>query len=248
VLIVIGPHWLKDGQKRLQNPKDVLRMEIRHALRSKAAVIPTLVGGAPMPPAKKLPAAIAGLVKRDGVALNDADWGRSMQYLFERLQKVMQESHKTEPLPDLHDTLDKIQSQYFTLMTTDPAGAKNVARKAIELLDEQMPAYPHDHYLQMFRGYFLKNQAMSSRDLGDHDAFEKLLQESERTFQTIKSEAELYLANAYNGVGSVTLLKGEGKQALRWIDKALKLVPDNPYALHDREETLRFLKHRKRES
>src|SRR5262249_23165498 len=30
VLIVIGPHWLKDGQKRLQNPQDVLRMEIRH--------------------------------------------------------------------------------------------------------------------------------------------------------------------------------------------------------------------------
>ena len=34
VLIVIGPHWLKDGQKRLQNPKDVLRIEIRHALGS----------------------------------------------------------------------------------------------------------------------------------------------------------------------------------------------------------------------
>ena len=91
VLIVIGPHWLKDGQKRLQNPKDVLRIEIRHALGSTAAVIPTLVGGAPMPPAKKLPAAIAGLVQRNGVALNDADWARSMQFLFEKLQRVVQE-------------------------------------------------------------------------------------------------------------------------------------------------------------
>src|SRR5262249_18721630 len=248
VLIVIGPHWLKDGQKRLQNPKDVLRMEIRHALRSTAAVIPTLVGGAPMPPAKKLPVAIAGLVKRNGVALNDADWARSMQFLFERLQRVIQESRKPEPLPDLHDTLEKMQSQYFDLMTADPARAKDVARKALELLDEQMPAYPQDHYLQMYRGYFLKNQAMSSRDLEDHEAFEKLLQESEHTFETIKSEAELYLANAYNGIGSVTLLKGEGKQALRWIDKALELVPDHPYALHDREEALRFLKHSKLKS
>ena len=245
VLIVIGPHWLKDGQKRLQNPKDVLRIEIHHALGSTAAVIPTLVGGAPMPPAKKLPAAIAGLVQRNGVALNDADWARSMQFLFEKLQRVIQESRKPQPLPDLHNTLENMQSQYFNLMTADPTHAKDVARKALELLDEQMPAYPQDHYLQMYRGYFLKNQAMSSRDLGDHDASEKLLQESEHTFETIKSEAELYLANAYNGLGSVTLLKGEGKPALRWIDKALELVPDHPYALHDRKEALRFLKHSK---
>ena len=98
--------------------------------------------------------------------------------------------------------------------------------------------------LQMYRGYFLKIQAMSSRDLGDHDAFERLC-ENPSTRSTIKSEAELYLANAYNGLGSVTLLKGEGKPALRWIDKALELVPDHPYALHDREEALRFSKHSK---
>lgn len=52
VLIVIGPHWLKDGKVRFQNPKDVLRMEIVQALKSKASVIPTLVGDAKMPPVK----------------------------------------------------------------------------------------------------------------------------------------------------------------------------------------------------
>jgi tetratricopeptide (TPR) repeat protein len=243
VLIVIGPHWLKDGQKRLQNPKDVLRMEIRHALKSKAAVIPTLVGGAHVPPAKKLPTAIAGLVKRNGLALNDADWARSMQFLFERLQGIIKDSRKTEPLPDLHDSLEKLQSQYFELMGPNPARALDVARRGLRLLDEQMPAYPYDHYLQMYRGYFLKNQAMSSRDLGDQDAFDRLLKESEQAFQTIKSEAELYLANAYNGLGSVAALKGQGTEALRWIDRALALVPDHPYALHDREEILRFFKH-----
>ena len=46
VLIVIGPHWIEDGRKRFKNPKDVLRMEIATALKSKSAVIPTLVGGA----------------------------------------------------------------------------------------------------------------------------------------------------------------------------------------------------------
>jgi tetratricopeptide (TPR) repeat protein len=165
-----------------------------------------------------------------------------MQLLFERLQDVVRVSRKTEPLPDVHDALQEMQARYFSLMVSDPQAAMRVARKALQLLDEQMPSYPYDHYLQMYRGYFLKNQAMSARDLGDPQTFERILQESERTFQTIQAEAELYLANAYNGLGSVTLLKGQGKQALSWIDKALELVPDHPYALHDRQEALRYLK------
>ena len=86
------------------------------------------------------------------------------------------------------------------------------------------------------------------RDLGDAAGFDRLLAESDRVFQTIRAEAELYLSNAYNGLGSVTLLqaaaersKRKGKQALQWIDKALTLVPNHPYALHDRREALRFL-------
>ncbi len=240
VIIVIGPHWLKDGRKRLQDPKDVLRMEIAHALKKKDGVIPTLVGGAKMPTAKQLPSAVAGLVKRHGIALSDVDWGRSMQFLFEKLQDVVRGGGKTEPLPDLHSALEKMQARYFALMVPSPSQALRVAQEALRLLDEQMPSYPHDHYLQMFRGYFLKNQAMSSRDLGDNESFESSLQEADRTFQTIRGEAELYLANAYNGLGSVTMLNGKAKEALRWIDKALELVPDHPYALHDREEVVRF--------
>lgn len=244
VLVVIGPHWLKDGQQRLKNPKDVLRMEIAHALRSKAAVIPTLVGGASMPKAAKLPRAIAALVQRHGVALVDQDWARSMQFLFERLQQVVQATRGPEVLPGLHEKLLAMQEKYFGLMVSNPKSALALARRALKVLDEQMPAYPHDHYLQMFRGYFLKNEAMSSRDVGDIAGFTRLLQESERAFHTIKAEAELYLANAYNGLGSVTLLNGQGQQALDWIDKALALVPDHAYALHDRQEALRFMQSR----
>jgi len=125
-------------------------------------------------------------------------------------------------------------------MVPHPSQALRVAREALRLLDGQMPSYPHDHYLQIFRGYFLKNQAMSLRDLGDQEGFESSRQKADRAFQTIRAEAELYLANAYTGLGSVTLLKGQGKDALRWIDKALELVPNHPYALHDRQEVLRM--------
>ena len=92
VLIVIGPHWLDErpqgGKTRLANPKDVLRTEIVHALKRKSGVIPTLVGGATMPDPKDLPRPVAPLVKRDGIAIIDADWARSMQLLFEKLQDL----------------------------------------------------------------------------------------------------------------------------------------------------------------
>jgi tetratricopeptide (TPR) repeat protein len=241
VLFIIGPHWLKDGGKRLKDAKDVLRMEITHALKKKAGVIPTLVGGAKMPAAKHLPSAVAGLVKRDGIALSDVDWARSMQFLFEKLQDVVRGGGKTEPLPDLHGKLEETQARYFGLMEANPAQAAGVAEEALHLLDEQMPSYPHDHYLQMFRGFFLKNRAMSLRDLGDQKGSESALRDADRTFQTIREEAELYLGNAYTGLGSVMLLKGQGKDALRYIDKPLELVPNHPFARHDREEALRYL-------
>jgi tetratricopeptide (TPR) repeat protein len=200
-----------------------------------------------VPPAAALPRAIARLVDRQGITLSDTDWARSIQILFEKLRDIVRSSGTTEPLGDLHSTLLGIQSQYFAAMA-DPRRAVEIARQALQLLDQQMPSYPQDQNLQIFRGYFLKNEAMSLRDLGDGAGFNRLLAEADRVFQTMRAEAELYLSNAYNGLGSVTLLqaaaqrsKRQGKQALQWIDKALALVPDHPHALHDRQETLRFL-------
>lgn len=127
VLIVIGPHWLKDGRKRLQDPKDVLRMEITHALKKKEGVIPTLVGGAKMPTPKQLPSAVAALVKRHGIALNDTNWGPDIQLLFEKLRDVVRAGGTTEPLPDLHIRLEDLQSKYFALMIPSPAQATRTA-------------------------------------------------------------------------------------------------------------------------
>ena len=45
VLIVIGPHWLDEGlaggEPRLRDCKDVLRLEIQHALKKPSGVTPT---------------------------------------------------------------------------------------------------------------------------------------------------------------------------------------------------------------
>lgn len=251
VLIVIGPHWLdqrtEDGKARLASPKDVLRIEIVHALKRKTAVIPTLVGGATMPRASDLPRSVAPLVKRNGIAIVDADWARSIQLLFEKLQDLSRAARvagkrRGATLDDTLAKLDALQSRYFAQLNPDPRAAVITARKALTLLDAEMPAYPHDQTLQLFRGFFLKNLAMAQRDSGDTVGFESNLDLAAKSFEVVQREAELQLANAYTGSASIPMLRSDGAKALDLINHALELAPDHPYARHDREEIRRFFK------
>jgi hypothetical protein len=250
VLVIIGPHWLDKGptgaKARLHQPDDILRLEIQHALKKPSGVIPTLVGGAQMPKSSSLPRSIAPLVKRNGIALHDADWSRAMQLLFERLQDLARAARTNEAvaipaLPDILIKLDQLQTRYIEQLTGSHASAAAaIARKALRLLDDQMPNYAHDLTLQLFRGFFLKNLAMALRDSGDTAGFKDNLAFAAQAFETIRQEAELHLANAYTGAAAIPALRGEGPQALDLIKRALTLAPNHPYALHEREEIRRF--------
>ena len=73
LLAVIGPHWLdasdQDGRRRLEDPDDIVRLEIAAALERDIRVIPILVEGAPMPGRQELPDALAGLARRHALSL-----------------------------------------------------------------------------------------------------------------------------------------------------------------------------------
>ena len=60
LLAVIGRRWVSStdskGRRRLEDPADILRSEIVHALQRNVLVVPVLVGGATMPDAEDLPA------------------------------------------------------------------------------------------------------------------------------------------------------------------------------------------------
>jgi len=68
-IAVIGPSWT-EAIPRLHDPDDFVRIEIGAALgRQAVPVVPVLVDGAEMPAAADLPADLAGLPKRNGIAV-----------------------------------------------------------------------------------------------------------------------------------------------------------------------------------
>ena len=113
-LAVIGRDWMKNmgstGKTRLDDPRDFVRIEIESALKRQIPVIPVLVSGATIPPAKRLPLSIQDLSYRNGIAVRaDPDFHRDMDRLIESLTQNIQglKEHRKEqvsPLDEPHRT------------------------------------------------------------------------------------------------------------------------------------------------
>jgi hypothetical protein len=92
-VVIIGPRWLdirdEAGQSRLQNPGDFVRQEIETGLASGIPVIPVLVEGATMPPARALPASLARLTRLQAVNIRfDPDFTTDVRRLITAIERV----------------------------------------------------------------------------------------------------------------------------------------------------------------
>lgn len=89
LLVIIGPYWLAardavSGLRRLDNPRDWVRLEIEGGLaRPQATVIPVLVDGATMPAGSDLPPSIQPLSDREAFVLAGANLDREVGALID---------------------------------------------------------------------------------------------------------------------------------------------------------------------
>jgi hypothetical protein len=93
LLAVIGKNWLEAGKdkdnedRRLDDPRDFLRIEIETALQLDIPVIPLLVQGASLPREQDLPDSLRPLVVRQSHAIrHDPDFRTDMDRLINALQ------------------------------------------------------------------------------------------------------------------------------------------------------------------
>ena len=91
LIAVIGNQWIESdvpkGQKRIDDEKDFVRIEIEAALKRGIPVIPVLVRDAKMPGADELPESLAELAFRNGIPVRpDPDFHRDMERLIQGIK------------------------------------------------------------------------------------------------------------------------------------------------------------------
>lgn len=93
VVAVIGNEWLEArdeaGQRRIDDPADLVRREIEAALVQGKLVIPVLVEDAVMPKAGELPGRLAGLAARNALPISDARWDYDVGRLVQALERAL---------------------------------------------------------------------------------------------------------------------------------------------------------------
>ena len=122
-IAVIGKNWLtitdKSGNRRLDNPKDFVRLEIASALDHKIRVIPVLVDGAHFPEEEDLPDELAPLVRHNALEISDKRFHHDTTQLITAIEKIIsleQEQsgrQKNETEGELRSTLEEGKVDHF---------------------------------------------------------------------------------------------------------------------------------------
>lgn len=86
-LAVMGPHW-RSSIHRLSEPGDFVRIEIETALERDIAIVPVLVGNAPVPTRDELPEGIADLVDLQVHEISDNRWDYDVEQLADKLAEL----------------------------------------------------------------------------------------------------------------------------------------------------------------
>lgn len=100
VLVVIGKGWVsctgQDGRRRLEDPKDWVRLEVVATLRRNVLVVPVLVDGARIPDPADLPEELRPLCRRNACELSDLRWSYDVGELVKDLEKAIGPPKRSE--------------------------------------------------------------------------------------------------------------------------------------------------------
>ena len=88
---IIGTEWVgteKNGNSRIKQTEDWVRIELETALKRDIRVIPVLMRGAPLPPMQDLPESLYPLLNRQAYEISNKRWSYDTQQLINFLHKI----------------------------------------------------------------------------------------------------------------------------------------------------------------
>ncbi len=148
LLAIIGPGWLtatdEDGRRRLDDPDDLVRLEITAALDRDIRVIPILVEGAEMPRRHELPDSLARLARRNALILRHESFRSDADRLIRAIEPILRTGMTVgpdSPAPTPHG-VEQVEA-------TPPASTPT-------RLDEHqfLRSLDNDEYREALRGLF----------------------------------------------------------------------------------------------
>lgn len=103
LIALIGKRWLSStdqgGRRRLDDPKDFVRLEIASALKRGTHVIPVLLQDATMPAPEDLPSDLQPISRRQALEVTDSDIDHDIERLIRVLEQSLGESERRERQP-----------------------------------------------------------------------------------------------------------------------------------------------------
>jgi hypothetical protein len=107
LLAMIGPRWInirdKKKKRRLDNPRDFVRVEISAALQRDIPVIPILVEGTEMPGDHLLPEDMKPLAVRNGLNVDHASFHTDLARLIRELKRLVVDDRTTPDQAKVRD-------------------------------------------------------------------------------------------------------------------------------------------------
>jgi predicted ATPase len=154
LISLIGDRWLtasdEAGRRRLDDPADLVRHEIKTALKGEFRVIPILVDGAPMPRPDELPADIRALAGRNALELSHSRWDSDVRRLIEALAGLGE-----RPIPwrvpatpligrqrELQEVVALLADEDVRLLILTGAGGSGKTRLAAQAAADVSELYP----------------------------------------------------------------------------------------------------------
>jgi hypothetical protein len=132
LLVIMGPSWVgaKDraGKRRLDDPRDLTRIEVATALARNIRVIPILVDGAEMPDPHDLPDDLAGLARRNAHDVSFARFHADLESFVRVLQRILAGPRAAAP------TVQQVEREQAKAETSKPVLKELPFRICIETL------------------------------------------------------------------------------------------------------------------
>jgi len=151
LLAIIGKQWAtiqdKNGKLRLENERDLVRIEIATALQKGLRVIPVLVGGAVMPDESILPSDVQPIVYRNAWDLTDKGFHHDTQLLIDAIKKIMNSSTQVSGLAPTRQKQNTLFPLYGIILGKTTVSEFGNSGERVEAKTES--GFVYGHYYKM---------------------------------------------------------------------------------------------------